>query len=88
MPEVEAEASPRQPHAHAPDARGPQREKGGRGSLEGDAVHHRPVPVPTVDHACGLSPVLAHDYDVAEPQLATCPARTGPTQARQSPFET
>ena len=30
----------------------------------------------------------AHVYDVAAPQLATCPARPGPDRAQQSPFET
>jgi hypothetical protein len=32
----------------------------------------------------GHSPVEAHGYDVAEPQLATCLARPGPTRSPTS----
>ena len=90
---MEAESSPRRPHAPAPGTRRPQREerKGGRGSPGGDAVHRRLALTPTVDHACEPSPVEAHGYDVAASQHATCPGRPGldrPNPSPPEPFET
>ena len=55
-----------------------------------DLVHHGPCLrsmdrelASTVDH----SPVRAHDYNVAEPQHATCPGRPGPDRPNPSPPE-
>ena len=44
-------------------------------------VNLRPPWTTPVDH----SPVRAHDYDVAEPQHATCPGRPGPDRPNPKP---
>ena len=46
-------------------------------------VNLRPPWTTPVDH----SPIRAHDYDVAEPQHATCPGRPGPDRPNPSPPE-
>jgi len=46
-------------------------------------VNLRPPWTTPVDH----SPEGAHDYDMAEPQHATCPGRPGPDQPNPSPPE-
>ena len=86
--------SPRRPHAHAPGARGPQREWRGM-----DLVHHGPCLrsmdrelASTVDHACGPQPIMSprlrhgrattrHVSGSARPR----PAHPEPTRAQFGP---
>ena len=88
--------SPRRPHAHAPEARGPQRERRGM-----DLVHHGPCLrsmdrelASTVDHACGPQPsksprlrrgraTARHVSRSARPR----PAQPEPTRAQFGPSQ-